>query len=792
MSRPPPAARRAVAAGALVGILALFFAPALLGDGQFLFRDDGRMHHPVKQFVAAELRSGRVAQWNPYSGLGTPVVACAADAPLHPFNLLFLALPFEAAFKAWILLSFVVAAFGARAWARALGASDAGALVAGIAFALSGFLVSASDNLSFLTTLAAAPWLLAAGLRAAERASPGRLAVVGVASLLCAAAGDPEGWGIAVALLAIQPGLLAPAGERRRAAGRGALAVAVAVAFAAPVVLPVIAWLPHSMRVDGPDATLGKWDLDAVRLAELAIPGLLDDARRGAVVRTLYAAVTGGDGPTLPWAASLYAGATVLALAARAAAPGDVAGSALARRARLLLTGAVAFTWAAMGVHAGFAAVAHALPIVRSLRYWEKLAAWPALLLAGAAGLGLDRALRERTRALPAIAGALATALVATGALAAASPGAVAWALGGLERDVAAVVAANVARGALAAGVVAAVLAIVAHAMERGRLGRLAPTALVALVALDLASANAGAYYLSPPGIVRPDSDLARWVAGRPGLPRVVTKFGVTPSRWPELPEFEAAWRWGAATLAPAWNVAARVGNLGSYSSMPARRLTHLQNDAGPGRLAPVAGMWGFPYAVVPRDPTLASRIGLAAPPEILFADPTLPAFVVGIPHRPRAYLAREVSSSDEAGAYAFVRAPGAAEGSRTVVEAPLPPGLGTGGGTVRISRDEPDRVELDVSAAAPSLLVLNDQDAPGWTATVDGVAAPIVTANYLARGVFVRAGSHRVAFSYRTPGLAAGAAVAVLAAGALAAWKVLRDRRRAGGDAGLAQERAA
>ena len=67
-------------AGALLGIvlaLAVFFAPALLGAGQFLFRDTGRMHHPVKAFLAEELRHGRFTEWNPYMGLGVPVVATA-------------------------------------------------------------------------------------------------------------------------------------------------------------------------------------------------------------------------------------------------------------------------------------------------------------------------------------------------------------------------------------------------------------------------------------------------------------------------------------------------------------------------------------------------------------------------------------------------------------------------------------------------------------------------------------------------------------------------------------------
>ena len=46
-------------------------------------------------------------------------------------------------------------------------------------------------------------------------------------------------------------------------------------------------------------------------------------------------------------------------------------------------------------------------------------------------------------------------------------------------------------------------------------------------------------------------------------------------------------------------------------------------------------------------------------------------------------------------------------------------------------------------------LLVLSDVNYPGWQATLDGEAAPIVPANYLFRGVFVPAGEHVVTFRY-------------------------------------------
>jgi hypothetical protein len=78
-------------------------------------------------------------------------------------------------------------------------------------------------------------------------------------------------------------------------------------------------------------------------------------------------------------------------------------------------------------------------------------------------------------------------------------------------------------------------------------------------------------------------------------------------------------------------------------------------------------------------------------------------------------------------------------------------------GSAARFVEDGEDVVEVAVDAAAPALLVLADTYASGWSATVDGVAAPIVAANFLFRGVPVPAGTHRVRFVYRPWTIPAG-----------------------------------
>jgi len=57
--------------------------------------------------------------------------------------------------------------------------------------------------------------------------------------------------------------------------------------------------------------------------------------------------------------------------------------------------------------------------------------------------------------------------------------------------------------------------------------------------------------------------------------------------------------------------------------------------------------------------------------------------------------------------------------------------------------------VRLRLACNEESLVVLSDLDYPGWRATVDGQAAPILRVDGVVRGVRVSAGEHEVAFTY-------------------------------------------
>ncbi|XHF30543.1 YfhO family protein [Corallococcus exercitus] len=108
---------------------------------------------------------------------------------------------------------------------------------------------------------------------------------------------------------------------------------------------------------------------------------------------------------------------------------------------------------------------------------------------------------------------------------------------------------------------------------------------------------------------------------------------------------------------------------------------------------------------------------------------------------------------------------------------APLPVEAASGTGGVRVSRESPEHFTVDVEAAAPSVLVINDAYLPGWTATLDGEPAPILAANVAVRAVAVPAGSHTVVMRYRTPGLVPGLWLGALTLGTLGAAMVVSRR---------------
>ena len=96
----------------------------------------------------------------------------------------------------------------------------------------------------------------------------------------------------------------------------------------------------------------------------------------------------------------------------------------------------------------------------------------------------------------------------------------------------------------------------------------------------------------------------------------------------------------------------------------------------------------------------------------------------------------------------------------------------------VRMLERQPNRVVIEANMKCAGMVVLSDNDYPGWRATLDGRSTQILPAYLSMRGVVVPGGRHRIEMAYRPLSVYLGAVLTGL--GLLAALAlVLRDRRQ-------------
>ncbi len=98
----------------------------------------------------------------------------------------------------------------------------------------------------------------------------------------------------------------------------------------------------------------------------------------------------------------------------------------------------------------------------------------------------------------------------------------------------------------------------------------------------------------------------------------------------------------------------------------------------------------------------------------------------------------------------------------------PLP--YNQGAETAQIMHLSPNRVEIDVRAETDAVLVISDSFMTGWSATVNGKAAPIVRANQIMRAVPCPKGEYTVVMTYLPASFIIGAIVSIISIIAISA----------------------
>ncbi|MGH2606370.1 MAG: hypothetical protein ACRDG5_07230, partial [Anaerolineales bacterium] len=218
---------------------------------------------PWHSFALQAMANGHVPLWNPWLGMGAPLLANHQSAVLYPPNLLLAVVGPAWGHGLLVFLHLVFAGAGMVVLARRLGLGTSGQMVSAIAFSLSGYLVARAGFLSMNAALAWVPWIVGAGLGLAQVAAgpsrwPDRATSAGLLSFVLAMqwlAGHAQtAWyTLVLAFIWLLASAHRAAGTRgmARAAGGAIAAVVFAAMLAAAQILPTLEYWRESQRAAG-------------------------------------------------------------------------------------------------------------------------------------------------------------------------------------------------------------------------------------------------------------------------------------------------------------------------------------------------------------------------------------------------------------------------------------------------------------------------------------------------------------------------------------------------------------
>lgn len=779
----------AACGAALAALLAIAYAPVVFGGASWVERDALRVTLGWREFLAAELSSGRFPEWFDGVGFGAPFAANPAHEALAPLGWMLALLSRPWGFDLYNLIHLLIAGLGTAALARRVGATGVAApLVAGASLALGGYASSMIPN-QLAGAMAWTPWVAWAADRLAASFDSGsaprlRAAIVlAVAFAFQLAAGEPA----SVLIAALLGALIAATRVARRdrilpVIGAAAGAGLGGAFFAAVATFPALLLLSTSARGAGFDEGGLAWSLHPARLLEWIWPM----AYGSQVGDGWLAGLMWRDGAGDPyWSYSLFVGTPVLLLALGAASGRE------GTRLRRLLWWGLGFLLLATGPLTPVYGLLRPIAL-RWVNFPEKFVYGALVLCSAAAGvgfarwsrdLGADGARRLRRWALAAALLLAAAALFVT-----------------LDRDA---LTARLEARAGEWGVLVRVPAGLAAAV-RGAWVAAGATGLFWLAlrwggrenrgrALALAATLAPLVWAA--GVTTPFAPRALSAA----TPAVLRRLPLPPpeSPRPRLLRLEprdagGPYRDGADVArgdheSIDTNIAARFGVdvLPGFEPSESRLSRRFGREILPRMSeSAVVRLLGIDYIATQRATSL--RLPLA---RLLGQGEEGWGLLATATARPRAFVAprwREVRDA-EAGLDALA-IPGREEDPWLVtivdpartVGSPLPEAATAAAGSCRVEQTDPDRLSLDCETSVAGYAVLLEEARAGWSATLNGEPAQVLVADGLFRAVAVPAGAgQRIVFIYRTPGLRLGAGVSALMV-LIAGWLWLGNKTSA------------
>ena len=706
---------------------------------------------PGREFYHRELHNGRFPLWNPHLAGGVPSVASMQGAALYPINFVLSPLsPFVASGIA-ALVKLVLAGLFTLLYLRRVGAANTAALVGGLTFSLSGFLIVwLGHPHTNSAVLLPALFYFVEGIATQPRKF-GQwmgLALTTAVSFLGGHMPTVVHMTLATAAYAAFRLFTAPVTSRRRFAFYLIAAGVTGALLAAPQLFPFVEYQQLSSVRDSSEA-LKRWasHLNPATLLHFLMPYLTGSPTLGFE----HLAVTLGLAPIENFNERTgYVGLLALFLAM----------VALFRRRCSFTFFFGGLTIVALTIVYGmwpWSAVMRSLPVLANINH-ERLLLWVGWGVAVLAGLGTDTLLRAQPRRRPK---GLAIGFV-TGVVL------VLFALwntvGGISRlDVASRSFVLNQIWIVAFGLAAALVVTL-----RWLGPRWVPAICVGWTAIDLLSFAIGYNPAVPREAYKPTTGAIRFLQADRTRFRV---FGL------------------GTTLAP--NTAGTYGlddirgqdfmTVARYEEFITGRKGEFFFYMSAASMPPPLALRNVKYVLVPQklpaDPPgleLAYADEIAIYRNLKFGERALIVFDHRVEPRPALVLAavRDPEFNPEQTLW-LEEAP-----NDLAAESGQSSGGGAGAGELRFTAYEPDRVVIDARLPKPGFVLLLDTWFPGWAATVDGHDARVLRADYVYRAVRVPAGAHTITFTYQPASFRVGVALSLGTLGLLAAlwW---RSRRR-------------
>ncbi len=759
----PERRRTAFSFAVLLGLLLLFYYRLWWPGLVLVKRDAFRFFAPIRQYVAERLLAGELPEWFPFESLGRSLIGSTAAGVFHPFTVLFMAFPAHDALRFSTLAACLLGGAGALILGRTYQLSRAASVIAGLAFACSGYVVSMTEHITYFYAICALP-LFCSGL---AKAVKGTLVwVIGPAVLWATVFlnGDIQ-TGYYYGFIALLQVLSSSDVSTRTALGRLALVTVLTALLSGIQLAPSFAALQASERADPAlfhkDGLL--WSTHPLQLLTVVASPVGDATNHFDIAHFFFGSLPAGHAFIGTWADSLYVGLPAVGLA--------LMGAWARRDLRwIALLGCLAL-WLALGKYGWlYGAFFDVVPLWSVFRYPEKLMGVVTFSVAMLAGAGVDT-IRERRA--PAVLWAMAVVLCLC-LWSICQTDAVGWWVAEYFRapiPLAQETTRSLAYAFLFSGAATLGVTLVILAFRFSRLPEpLLLGILTVVILLDLSRVNQEAYRTGPADLATFTPTLVQVIEQHAGV-RGAGHFRISsdPGGYIDspVPVLQALGVYGISalnlkqTLHVELNAPFGIESINDYMSGQSVDMASL------GSLrSRHFDIWASIYARFNVAYLIGQKDQFSSPPLSQYVIGVLPSHDIALVKNParakaRVYLSRQpqavnshVSVERLAASQEFLL--GAVDLIETRGE-PLPGPNEKG--RASMERYDPGKILVRTETPAPAVLILLDAYEAGWRASLeDGQELPIWRANALVRAVAVPAGTHQVTFTYRTPLLAAGA----------------------------------